>query len=289
LRTLLLAVVLLSLTFGWYVRRVELQRRAAAAVRQAGGTVNYDYEIVGDDKDIFDYRIISDARNARYVWWAPESLQDRLGDDYFHGVEYAELQPRGRFDKAVLGRLAHFPQLQLLLVEGLDDRDLVAVGRLTHLRGLVITRASAITDVGIAQLAGMRDLELIALHGGPRITDSSLQILASLPKLTTLGIAGDKSSAPRIGPEGLRQLARHTRLRNLRLETHPGLIVSHDLAELRDMVRLERLMLGGFDVSERGFDSLGCLKNLKDLYLVDSTHPDTSRLKQALPGCVVEP
>lgn len=289
LRTLLLAVLVVSLALGWYVRRVELQRRAIAAIRQAGGTATYDYGFVSSTYDIFDFDLLSDATGGPDVWWFPQSWKERLGEDYFHGIAYVEVQPGHAFDKGVLDRLADLPRLQLLLVEGLDDHDLAATGRLTHLRGLVITKAGRITDEGIARLAGMRKLELIALHGGPRITDSSMEIFASLPRLTTLGIAGDKSSAPRIGPEGLNHLAGMTRLRNLRLEAQPGLIVDHNLAELRDMSRLEMLMLGGFDISERGFDSLKRLRTLKELHLVDSTHPDTARLKQALPGCVVQP
>jgi len=289
LRTLVLAVFVFSLALGWYVRRVERQREVVVAIRQSGGAVNYEYELVGHENDIFDFRIVSDVKNASDVWWVPESLQSRLGDDYFHGIEYAELQPGKTFDKAVLSRLADLPQLRLLVVEGLDDRDMEAVGRLAHLRGLVITKASAVTDAGIAKLAGMRKLEMIALHGGPRITDSSLATLASLPKLTTLGIACDISSATRIGPEGLTHVAQMTQLRNLRLDTQPELFVNHDLTELRDMTKLEQLMLCGFDISEAGIDSLEQLKNLKELHLVDSTHPDTSRLKHALPGCSVNP
>jgi hypothetical protein len=135
----------------------------------------------------------------------------------------------------------------------------------------------------------MRNLEMLACHGGPRITDSSMAAFARLPKLTTLGIADDSSSFPRIGPQGLKHLAKMTRLRNLRLETRSGLIVDHDLAELRGMQRLEMLMLGGFDISEQGLDSLAQLKTLKELHLVDSIHPSTTRLKQALPGSNVQP
>jgi hypothetical protein len=287
LRTLLLAVLRSASRWGWYVRRVELQRQSIVAIQQAGGSVNYDYELVGKRTISSISKSTPTGRTSRDIWWVPESLRARLGDDYFHGIEYAGIAAGKTFDTAVLSRLADFRSCECFAWKGWTTTIWWPL-RLTQLRGLVIAEASGITDEGIAELAELRKLEMIALHG-PRVTDSSLAILASLPKLTTLGIARDQAAPPRIGPEGLKQLARLTRLRNLRLESQPGLIVNDDLSELREMKSLERLMLVGFDISEGGFENLERLTILKDVYLVGSNHPDTSRLKRALPGCIVVP
>jgi len=93
LRTLLVAVVVVSLPLSWFAVRMERarkQREAVEWVEANGGSVTYDYELKGVFSSISDY---ASERGM---------LADLLGDDYsqdvivvsLRGAEIDRLSPR---------------------------------------------------------------------------------------------------------------------------------------------------------------------------------------------------
>src|SRR5262245_17910828 len=75
LRTLLLALTLACVALGWWVHKAERQRRAVAAIRAAGGYVEYDYERDGRRRGL---------RNPTPP--GPVWLHSVVGVDYFADV-----------------------------------------------------------------------------------------------------------------------------------------------------------------------------------------------------------
>jgi hypothetical protein len=156
-RGLLLLILVIGCGFGWLARVVrigQVQRRAVAAIYQAGGWVMYDSEW-------------DEAQNPS-TWkptW-PKWLVDRLGVDYFGSVVFINLHDRG------------------------TDAVLAHVGRLTHLRQLH-RPGLAVTDAGLAHLGRLSELQLLSLDG-TQVTDAGLAHLKGLEGLKWLKLAKTK-------------------------------------------------------------------------------------------------
>src|SRR4051812_36275389 len=110
LRGLMALVMLFGIWMGWYVRRVQVQRDAVAAIKRAGGTVAYDWEWSHYNPDII---------NLNGKPRAPKWLSDRVGVDYVGNVVHVNLVPRRASDP-----------------NRADDKTLAHVGRLGHLGSL---------------------------------------------------------------------------------------------------------------------------------------------------------
>jgi hypothetical protein len=72
LSTLLLLITIFGVWLGFRTNRARSQRRAVAAIRQAGGIVIYDYE---DKSPVLD----------------PNWAERLVGPDFFHNVVYVDL------------------------------------------------------------------------------------------------------------------------------------------------------------------------------------------------------
>ena len=215
LRTLLLAVLVLSLALGWYVRRVELQRQAVAAVRSAGGDVFYDYELSAGKLDFQTKSSI------------PQALLDRLGINFFHAVVRVDVgsavsNPDLQAMDRAIARLPGFPQLQhLVLADASDDR-LQAAARLAQLERLAIfDERGRVTSDGIEELRHLPRLKHLWIEGVRGLSDETLRVVSALPELETVSMIGPmtpRSKQPDFTNRGLAQLARLKNLKVLRLE-----------------------------------------------------------------------
>src|SRR5437667_6285916 len=88
LKTLLISVTILGAFFGYFghhLRRVTIQRRIVAQLKQAGGSVFYDWQI-GTAVHDFD-RMTVTGTSARSEPPGPTVLRRMLGDDVFAYVE----------------------------------------------------------------------------------------------------------------------------------------------------------------------------------------------------------
>jgi hypothetical protein len=177
-RGLIVLVLTIGAGLGWMVRRAHLQRDAVAAIRGAGGTIGYEWEVQGGT-------FLPTPPRAKLG--APAWLVDRVGDDYFDSVIFVDLLKRG------------------------SDADLVHVGTLSRLESLSLNW-TPVTDTGLAHLTGLTELRELALMR-TRITDAGLARLSGLTSLEDLWLTDT-----RITDVGLAQLRGLTRLRQVWLK-----------------------------------------------------------------------
>ena len=179
-RALMLLIIVFGCWLSWYVRRVQVQRDALAAIIRAGGSVDYDWEWGNYNPDIIDY-------NGRPRM--PKWLASRVGVDYVANVDEVILVPRtardpNRADDETLAHVGRLGRLVLLNLNGtaITDAGLVHLNGLTRLSNLHLDRTQ-IGDAGLAQLKGMTNLRLLTV-AGTRVTDDGvLAIEEALPKL----------------------------------------------------------------------------------------------------------
>jgi internalin A len=175
-RGLLLSIVLIGCGLGWLARVVrtgQVQRRAVAAIYQAGGWVVYDTEW--------------DQRQNVSIWkptW-PKWLVDRLGVDYFGNVVFINLHDRG--NDQVLAQVDRLADLKQLHRPGfaVTDAGLAHFGRLTNLE-LLSLDDTQVTDAGLAHLKGLTGLKWLKLTR-TRVTDRGVaELQKSLPQLQAI-------------------------------------------------------------------------------------------------------
>jgi hypothetical protein len=174
-RGLLMLILLIGCGLGWVahvIRTGEVQRRAVAAIYQAGGWVVYDTE--------WDQAQNPAAWKPRWPKW----LVDRLGVDYFANVVFVNLHDRG------------------------NDEVLAQVGRLAELKQLH-RPGFAVTDAGLAHLSRSSNIQLLSLDD-TQVTDAGLAHLKKLSslkwlkltrtKVTDAGVADLRKSLPQLQP-----------------------------------------------------------------------------------------
>lgn len=199
LRTLLLAIVGLSLLFSWLAVKIQCarrQREAVEAIRQLRGEV------------LYDWLASSSAR--------PSPLCELFEDDLLHNVVAVSLSDVG-CDSALV-HLKGIADLRLLSLEhsaigdeGLkclrDFRSLESLGLadtlitdegLKHLKGLtnlevLYLQNTSITDAGLVHLKKLNKLRVLHLHG-TSITDAGLEHLKELVNLETLRLGNNVSA-----------------------------------------------------------------------------------------------
>src|SRR5262245_35219340 len=90
----LLLVLLLGGGLGWIVQRAQIQRDAVAAIRQAGGSVTYDWQ-----------RRTSSIPNGKF-WW-PIRTAAHVGSDFLGNVIQVQLTRRATDAELIhVGRLS---------------------------------------------------------------------------------------------------------------------------------------------------------------------------------------
>ena len=215
LRSMMIAVLVFGGWLGWFVRRVQVQQDAVAAVKNAGGSVVYDLEWRNGGTNPYRQSWLPNWLGGDQAW-LPKWMTRGAGLDYFGDVVQVSLIPSRVNDPRAA-----------------NDATLVLVGRLDRLHGLRLT-SSAVTDAGLAQLKSLRELRDLQI-GHTKIGDAGLAHLRGLTGLRSLYIADTQ-----VGDAGLTHLRGMTNLSTLFLS---GTKVSDDgvLALERALPRLQIL------------------------------------------------
>jgi hypothetical protein len=137
------------------------------------------------------------------------------------------------------------------------------------------------TDAVMRTVSGLRELESLCVSDSP-ITDAGLEHVASLKKLVDVSLCGtDVSDA------GMKSLSGLSRLHCLYLDRTK--VTDAGLEALEGLVALHILSVRKTHVTEVGLARLQCLPKLGLLQVTVGRDGelDTSRLRRALPGCLV--
>jgi internalin A len=229
-RGLIVVVLAIGCWLGWIIRSARIQREAAAAIEQARGFCVYEWQY--DDLGIYPYR--------RPAW--PEWLVDRLGEDYFGHVVFAQISrvsleedewsdsDQHRLDAALarVGYLSRVVELNLNNIP-VDDAGLTNLKRLTSLKTLRLTQTK-VTDLTFVQT--MKQLEELTLNNSS-VRDAGLARLRGLNRLRSLEL----------------------------VETN---VTDVGLAQLKSLTGLKELYIGDTKVTDAGVKELQqALPNLK--------------------------
>jgi Leucine-rich repeat (LRR) protein len=206
LRTFLIGLTVLCIWLGIKVSDARKQREAVAAIRNLGGSVEYDYHrMAGEKPNLFDPKLEAPG---------PEWLRSLIGPEYFQDVVLVDLShcPITDDDLAILryfpkletvglehtqifgAGLAHLSEIKTLKQLGLWDTR-IDDEALKHLRGLhrlwnLALDENRISDVGLENLEELTDLEEWLGLSHTQITDAGLHHLKKLSKLKHLTLSG---------------------------------------------------------------------------------------------------
>lgn len=264
LKTLLALVTLLSLYLGWHVYSTNRQKQAVGAIRNLGGWVYYDFQIV-DDK--FDPNGQS---------WVPERIRSRLGVDFFHSVVQVNMvyndDGKARLDNNQTSgdAMRYVGQLKdvevLLLKEGqATDENLQYVAGLPRLRRLYMWDAANVSDFGIQQLGKLKNLKYVHCSEA-RLTDVSLDVFGRMPQLDGLSLQGNRFTD--LGLERLKSLSNLNSLWIGRGETRitdVGLKHVYGLKKLREFdVQGSPITMSGLQELQKAIPRLKVYHGLTD-------------------------
>jgi hypothetical protein len=230
-RFLMVLVLIVGGSLGWFIHRATVQRDAVRAIEAAGGTVSYDFQQSPS--------FLTPSKPPGPKW-----LVDRIGIDFFANVTSVSFRTSQR--NAVVYAP---PQTDAILAD---------IGRLPRLERLD-ANSVRVTDAGMVHLAGLTRLRSLGIEGTPGLTDAGLAHLSALYQLESLMIQGTMGIE---GP-GLAHLAGLKRLEFLMLDTktHNG------LDSLSKLTGLKKLFLGVTNVSDAASAQLSRLTWLKELAL----------------------
>ena len=243
-RGLIVLVLVVGAGLGWIVRQAHIQRDAVAAIRRAGGEVEYDcYWSNGR-------RVLGGEPRA------PRWLIDLIGGDYFHHITKVEFLSPASATDAKLAHVGGLSQLQLLSANyspSVSDAGLAHLKGLTNLSILALCDTHA-SDTGLAYLKGLRSLSELNLCN-TQVTDRGLAHLKALTGLSSLGLNGTQ-----VTDAGLAHL---TGLSNLSMLALSGTHASDTgLAYLKGLTSLSQLNLSNTHVTDAGLAHLTGLTNL---------------------------
>jgi len=300
LRTLMIAMLVLSIGFGEIGRRIYQandQAAKVAALRSLGVAVQYEIEFSNDESGKISNvsRQRSNLQRQIVTW---------LGNDFafkVHGLKTTGPPPASTQERNAFWRIAaSFPELCSLTAgpewcdgSGLarlrgktsmrslslyarepTNEDLEVIGTLVNLQRLHFMaggkRPSLMDDRGLVHLDRLEDLRDLAL-GEFGITDASLSHLSSHPRLTSLSL-----SSTAITDQGLTNLAGLSRLEHLNLSQTR--VSDEGLRHLKPLRNLLTLSLHDTNVRGPGLEHLQSLPILKQLYL-DTKFIDDDDLK----------
>lgn len=177
-------------------------------------------------------------------------------------------------------------ELDLGIVPRITDVGLSHLRAISTLRSLSLGGSQRITDDGLNSLSGMQRLETLSIWGCGNVTGTFLREFSYAPGLRTLRLG----ACPALRLTDLRLWSRWE-LRTLGLTYCPG-VDDAALRELWELTGLESLDLTGNDgITDVGLAHLRRLTGLRWLNLSGCfgvSDGAVERLREALPGCVVE-
>jgi hypothetical protein len=278
-RSLMLLVLAVAVWLGWITYKARQQRIAVAAIREFGGSVAYDWEVV------------SGKRTPTRGPWAPRWLRRALGDEYFQEVVEVSLfdvsilegplqRPRP-MTEVVMGHLGELPRLKRLHLGGnqATDEGLRNIVGLTCLEDLDVWDAEELGDAGIAHLAGLKNLKCLLIENS-RMTDLGIGRLKGLTGLEKLILPGNH-----LTDDGLAHIGGFKKLSFLCV-AGGGHITDAGLVHLAGLSNLGYLAIRQCKVSNRGLEHLKGLTKLKVFSAGETklTDEGTKKLKEAVPS-----
>jgi hypothetical protein len=245
-RWLMVLVLALGGAAGWHIQYGRIQSDAVVAIRQAGGTVFYEWEWR-------DGKPLPPASMPRWRKW-PVAL---LGPDLF-GYPVC-VQFHNFADDRLMARVADLPRLEYLSLfnSPVTDTGLARLCGLTRLKTLHL-HETAVQGSGLKSLENMVELEELMLPH-IQVSDADLAHLRRLTKLKgRLQLSGRQ-----ITDAGLIHLAGMRRLKELHLrETSIT-----TLEPLRALTSLTFLDVVGSPVTDAGLKPVAAFQNLEMLWL----------------------
>lgn len=264
--TMLLLTGILGIWLGVVANRAKDERQGTAAIRDAGGSVKFDYQYADDGEFI---------RNAKPP--APEVIRKAIGEEYFTNVVEAEANTQ-QFTNQDLSQLKGLKELRSLRIFETDVTD-EGIRSLEALKRLEVVdlRNNDVTDAGLAILGKFTSLKKL-LISGTNVTDEGVAHLSELHNLEVLFLSGTS-----VSDAGLAHLSGLQKLYELHLSgtriTDGGLVHIKELP-LRD------LLLSNTEVSDAAIVNLQELKSLGFISLIGTKVSDAgvSELKRQLPS-----
>ena len=181
LRTLLVAVLVLSLPLSWFAVRIEKarrQRQAVMTIEALGGGVVYDWQLNNQDP---------------FFEPSPTRLRTWLGNDFFDKVELVKVAGTR------LECLSCLADVKGVILDDITDCELKYVEGLSKLESLNVDRTQ-ITDAGLTHLTRLIGLTYVNLNR-TQVTDAGLEHLKGLKNLRQLHLKGTQ-----VTPEGVKKL-----------------------------------------------------------------------------------
>jgi Leucine-rich repeat (LRR) protein len=192
-----------------------------------------------------------------------------------------------------------------LHVSRATDVDLSHLASLKHLTYLAVSDSDNVTDAGLEAIADLTNLQMLVLSNCDNIADSALKNLEGLERMQMLFL-----NCTRFTGAGLVHVKNLKDLRVLWADynnTEPDLEHVKDLEKLQALIliearttdaglehlktlkNLERLALESANITDAGLKHLEALKNLKMLYFdsAQCTEAAVESLREALPNCEV--
>jgi Leucine Rich repeat len=196
LRTMMILVLIIGTWLGWYVRRVQIQQNAVAAIKKAGGTVVYDLEWRNGGSNPYRKSWVPEWLGGDQAWM-PNWMIRGAGIDYFGNVVSARLVPSRVNDPeaasdATLALVGQLSRLQLLWLNSapITDAGLAHLGGLAELRDLQISHTK-IGDAGLANIKGLTGLTELNI-ANTQVTDAGLAHLRGMTNLRLLFLSGSR-------------------------------------------------------------------------------------------------
>lgn len=267
LRTLLAATTLLCLFLGWYIPRVQNQRRAADAILAAGGEVIYDWQVWPEDPPS-GYQSDPPGPNFLRAWF---------GSHWFDSIAKVELNGdpqrdgKNRFELVgpYLLRLTKLRELRLWMAN-LDQDDYRIIGQLPHLKVLSLGLRDELMPENAAEIAGISTLQKLHLDKA-HISPAALRKLARLPNLVELNIncdayypkTGEVIDEYRLRDDAAEAIGEFRQLRTLML--FGTKITDVGMANLCQNSELECLVVSSPEATSASFGEVSKLKRLRHL------------------------
>lgn len=267
LRSFLVAVTLIAVGLGWFFSSVENERRAAEAIRAAGGTIVYDWQIRPPDA----------APDFEPQPPGPEWLRNRLGSHWFDSIvevnlnRYRNPRVKAQFS-ALVRQLAKLRSLREISIggQGLEYDEYCALAGMKQVEILRLRLDQEIREADVRALAGASGLREIHISYA-RISAAALRQFAESPRLESLTIdcdSFDRQTGRRLAEWQLRDDAAAaigdiSQLRTLQLFATE--ITDAGVAELCRLSQLETLVVGSARITSASFARIAKLSHLQRL------------------------
>ena len=264
LRTVFVIFTLVCLCLGWFMYRVNQQRRVVAKLLKNGASFQYS------------------PFTSLHPWGdvLPDWLRARLygvlrySDDLQWVTEVTVNDPK--FNDEDLDVLSELPQLRYLnlMGTGVTDDGVEKLQNLTTLRALKFS-GTKIADAGLPAISRLHNLRVLVLTE-TAVTDAGLTQLQSLSKLDELYLDGTKVTGA-----CLHNLAAIDSLRVIHLRN--TLLCGEGLTELAKMPTLEAVDATNTPISDADMIYLEQIHNAT--VWISGTRLSASSLRQLPPGC----